>query len=84
MAVDEDNLKLSLESAHKKLTLNGIQRTKLKHFINNCTEISKKPTEADPEIMKDVMDNKLGTTMTDDRREQEYDKLMIDKKDLGL
>jgi len=84
MPVDDAILKTTLESANQKLTINGIERSKLKIFIQSCIGITAVPTREDPKVMKDIMDKNLGTKMSTVRRQAIYDKIIADKTPLGL
>jgi hypothetical protein len=84
MPVDDAELKLMCDKAIAELNINGVRKYNLKQFIQTCTEITQQPTESDPQIMKDVIDNDLGTEMTTTRRQAIYDKLLEDKVTLEL
>jgi len=84
MPVDDDIMKIMLKNAYDKLTTNGEERTKLKQFIQACTEITKIQSSIDPKVMEDVVDKNLGVKMSSARRQAIYDKLLIDKTGLGL
>lgn len=84
MTIDDSEISTMLKSAHEKLTVNGMERTKLKQFINRCTEIIQTPTTDDPKVMKDIMDDTLEVEMSTDRRQAIYDKLLVDKTTLKI
>lgn len=84
MTVDDTQLSKMLQSAYDKLTINGNERSNLKNFIRNCTEIIKVPKENNSSEMKDVIDDTLGIKMATTRRQAIYDKLLTDKTNLNL
>ena len=84
MTVDDTELTNILQLANDKLVTCNLERTKLKKFIRTCENIVKEPIENNSNIMRDIIDNSLGTTMTDTRRQAIYDKLVKEKVTLEL
>lgn len=84
MPVDEDNLELMLKTANTKLQETDALISELRKFISGCKDIKKISSDADPDVMQDIMDKKLGEKMTASRRMAEYNKLVVDSAILGL
>jgi len=88
MPIDEDILESTISNLVDKINANSIQRTKLRELYAYAQEIAlvsiPDPTPEEPSRTKKIMpiDKKLGTKITDERREAIYEKLLVDVDNL--
>jgi len=84
MAVDETILESTIVDLSEKLNAVSLERQNLKTIIRDAQSIVMvnvpDPTEEDPRRTKKELpqDNKLGAEITTERREQIYDKIIVD------
>jgi hypothetical protein len=90
MPVDESLLEAKIQEINTKLTENGVMRQTLKALHKNAINIQQvdvpDPTPEDPRKTKKEMpkDDDLGSQITPARRQEIYDKILVDCTELGI
>jgi len=81
MPVDDEEIETMLQLANTKEDLNCDERSKLKIFIGGLKEIKKIEVDGKLEVK---IDRHLGTEISTLRRQAIFDKLLVDRTELGL
>lgn len=88
MTVDEDILEGTIIDLQNRLNANSLQRQNLRICLQDIVSIklidTPAPTPEDiTHTTKELpLDPKLGTTITDERREAIYDKVLVDAENI--
>jgi len=88
MPIDENILEATILHLIKEITANSIQRQKLRnlHICAQQIKLIKIPDPIPEDLQKTKLimpiDNELGVIITDKRREQIYNKLLLDVAEL--
>lgn len=78
MPIDEDILNQKVLDITSKLNENSLERETLRNLQTNAVSIQLVPDNVDKTKMIIPTDPKLGTTITEERRQEIYDKVIAD------